>query len=129
MRGGSKIGHKRSIHLKVLLTLLDGMMIEAMRGLLLIWVLTLLWGWPLAGEAATRSPHRKVERGCAECHTTHGWKEIVFDHGQTSFDLEGRHAEQGCLDCHVVEDFTAATGSCLACHSDYHQGHLGDDCR
>jgi len=98
------------------------------RGVLLIGVLALLWGQPPAGEAATRSPHRKVERGCTECHTTSGWKEIVFDHGQTRFDLEGRHAEQACLDCHGVEDFNAATASCLTCHADYHQGCLGDDC-
>jgi len=80
-------------------------------------------------EGKSRSPHLRLQRDCAACHTTVSWKEIRFDHVGTGFPLEGEHREQGCLDCHKVEDFAAVQRECAQCHVDYHQGALDGDCR
>ena len=81
-----------------------------------------------AAEAQSKSPHKKIDLSCDACHTTAGWQEIRFDHGQTHFPLDGRHAEQDCLTCHQVEDFSTASASCTSCHLDAHQGALGINC-
>ena len=40
---------------------------------------------------------------CTECHVTTSWVPELFDHDQTRFPLEGRHAEIDCAACHEIE--------------------------
>jgi hypothetical protein len=88
-----------------------------------------------------RGFHGRLEEGraCNECHTEHKGRDarIVvldprdFDHRLTDFLLLGRHAQTQCRDCHPEgKKFSAAPGSCLACHrkDDTHRGKLGPDC-
>ncbi len=39
---------------------------------------------------------------CTRCHVTDNWYPKRFDHGQTSFPLEGQHAKIACSSCHEV---------------------------
>ena len=90
----------------------------------------LLWlALTLPSIAAERSPHHNVDLSCSSCHTTSSWKDIRFDHTTTPFPLEGQHADQTCLGCHSVERFSTAISQCSACHVDYHQEALGNDCQ
>ena len=90
--------------------------------------------------ACHRDPHRGqlAPRGCTECHGQTTWSPAEgFDHAQTSFALDGRHAQVECAQCHTTE--TAGDGSpwvryrgtpttCADCHRDPHAGRLGREC-
>jgi hypothetical protein len=81
---------------------------------------------------------------CQDCHTIAAWKPAArFDHGRTSFPLDGKHATVTCERCHLVPGrvFMAgddgevlprykpvANADCSACHDDVHQGRLGTTC-
>ncbi|MEK7727300.1 MAG: hypothetical protein AAB354_02740 [candidate division KSB1 bacterium] len=91
---------------------------------------------------------------CATCHSDHHGVEFAlihwengaanFDHRQTGYVLEGKHAQAQCRDCHqsknMQEKFAADTTvrrtktflglaeNCLSCHGDEHRGQLGKDC-
>ena len=98
----------------------------------------------------------KGDNDCARCHSEHNgenfrifkWdtSEDEFDHRQTGYVLEGRHARLKCRACHnskhisvadhkriMVRDldrtFEGMHPACLTCHEDPHTGQLGADCQ
>ena len=62
---------------------------------------------------------------CAECHTPFNWVPENFDHNQTKFPLEGKHAELECNACHkqifiegeLKTEFKIPRFECIDCHS------------
>lgn len=65
---------------------------------------------------------------CSKCHNTKSWKSVKFDHGLTTFKLEGVHATKSCSDCHFkknnngerIQKFESLTNECTECHIDKH---------
>jgi len=78
--------------------------------------------------AATESPHERLQRDCETCHRATSFSDVVFDHGQTGFVLEGRHEALACLSCHTPRDFAEVARGCTGCHLDVHEVQLGVDC-
>lgn len=84
----------------------------------------------------SESPHRGqfAGQGCEDCHDPQRWDEAPgFDHGPTSYPLEGRHAQVACGDCHVpsggfVRYRPLEHGTCDACHEDVHSGGMSGAC-
>lgn len=93
--------------------------------------------------------HSSVKRqDCFACHSEHHGRKFDqtrfdqdnFDHELTGYLLEGQHDVIDCRDCHQPEyiadfeirkrenTFLGMDQQCLACHDDYHQGTLADDC-
>lgn len=78
---------------------------------------------------------------CERCHVRGGDRTSRFDHGVTRFPLERAHEAVDCERCHRpaklgkgpdCRDAVAYTGvdpACGGCHTDAHEGTLGDDCR
>jgi hypothetical protein len=64
------------------------------------------------------------ETDCVRCHITDNWFPEKFNHNNTSFPLEGRHAEIECSDCHVASIVNGKTKinykigkfECIDCH-------------
>ena len=59
---------------------------------------------------------------CKRCHSTEGWGPEAFDHSNTAFPLEGKHAELDCDACHNtfennIRVFTIEKFECIDCHS------------
>ncbi len=80
-------------------------------------------------------PHSTFPADCALCHTADSWTEMrpdfEYDHEkETGFRLVGAHAAAQCLRCHndrgPVQYFMSK--GCAGCHSDVHQGRLGNRC-
>jgi hypothetical protein len=94
---------------------------------------------------------------CASCHTTKDFKQrLPFDHAQTRYPLKGAHATLKCEECHKKSGATIMlqrpnvsskafpqgaqlelaqflfprmrANDCRACHADYHDGQLGNQC-
>ncbi len=90
---------------------------------------------------------------CAKCHSDHNgldfplikWDPKTFDHKQTGYALEGKHAGVECKKCHTPEHIPAAeralirvkdlnrtfigvAQTCATCHNDPHSGRLGPNC-
>ncbi len=85
---------------------------------------------------------------CIICHSDHYGRnyDIVhlqkekFDHNDTGYRLEGKHAKKDCKDCHKSEHITdiqikkkqdtylGLNDLCLTCHEDYHQKSLSVNC-
>ena len=92
---------------------------------------------------------------CASCHSDHNgvdfnlirWDppKTSFDHGQTGYTLEGKHAGVACEECHTpahirpverrlikIKDlsrtYLGISQDCVTCHSDPHAGRLGPNC-
>lgn len=67
---------------------------------------------------------------CSACHTTSGWKNVTFDHGNTAFPLAGSHASAACKSCHVNNVYKGTPKDCYSCHAakDKHNGQFGMDC-
>jgi len=86
-------------------------------------------------DGSTMEEHNRVfGRQCLACHDgldTYGTR---FDHSQTDFPLEGRHAPLACDGCHsragTIADLESTPRDCLACHTadDAHDGTFGADC-
>ena len=91
--------------------------------------------------------------GCARCHSEHNGREFPlikwdvksFDHKQTGYSLEGKHAGLTCNRCHTPEriapaqrqfikvrdlgqTFLGLSAACITCHQDAHNGRLGPNC-
>lgn len=102
--------------------------------------------YPQAGPPGT---------ACVKCHSDHNGENFAivhwtptaagFNHAQTGYALDGRHAAVACRDCHNAGKIPAAARTllgtkdlnhtymgldtrCAACHEDKHQGRLGTDC-
>jgi hypothetical protein len=90
---------------------------------------------------------------CSRCHSDHNgvdfplikWDRKTFDHKQTGYALEGKHAGLECNKCHIPDRISAAdktlikykdvsksflgiSTACVTCHKDPHNGRLGQDC-
>jgi len=89
--------------------------------------------------------HVDVHRGtfkqdCKSCHNESSFAKAPFDHGQTKFPLDGKHAPVACAACHKtmtlaaksaarrVADFRGLGTTCVSCHTDVHKGELGATC-
>ncbi len=62
---------------------------------------------------------------CKRCHDFNDWEADLFDHNETRFPLEGKHAEVACNQCHkaIVEDndiliveYKMDSFECVDCH-------------
>ena len=79
--------------------------------------------------------------GCLSCHRMSGWREIVFDHRPTGYELAGRHRELACAACHRPAPRDAGEAeirlanlkpagqpaggfTCRSCHRDRHFGQF-----
>ncbi|HKS82384.1 MAG TPA: cytochrome c3 family protein [Candidatus Acidoferrales bacterium] len=92
---------------------------------------------------------------CAKCHSEHNGEDFAlihwvpslkeFDHNQTGYPLQGRHAGLACAQCHSAVHVSAAmrplirmqdlnktflglSPDCTTCHQDPHHGQLGANC-
>ncbi|MFY0598869.1 MAG: cytochrome c family protein [Cyclobacteriaceae bacterium] len=62
---------------------------------------------------------------CTSCHNSETWFPTLFDHDETEFALEGRHAEIECAACHQPEvrdgsdfvDYQIEKFECVDCHT------------
>lgn len=90
-----------------------------------------------AGAQTTSNPHGALPDGlvCTSCHTTEAWSplrtDLAFDHADTDFALDGRHADASCAGCHaglVFEVADAPSGDCASCHADVHEGSITRSC-
>jgi hypothetical protein len=84
-----------------------------------------------AGCHRDDDPHRgRLGERCADCHGETRWSDWRFDHGETDFPLEGRHADVACGLCHPSQRFEDTPTECAACHAvdDVHRGALGRAC-
>jgi hypothetical protein len=76
---------------------------------------------------------------CSNCHSTEKFKPASsFDHNKAAFKLTGKHEKVECEKCHPAvkkngENFTKYKGlkfsNCSPCHSDFHKGAFGADCK
>ncbi|TMQ08928.1 MAG: hypothetical protein E6J91_32105 [Deltaproteobacteria bacterium] len=69
-------------------------------------------------------------RGCAECHTTDGWRPSTITAARHAgwFALRGAHAAASCRGCHA-RSIVATARACSGCHPDVrHRGRFGSDC-
>ena len=66
---------------------------------------------------------------CTACHSTEAWSSIAFDHDETTFTLEGKHAATDCKKCHYSnnennghgeQNFLSLTNQCAQCHQNVH---------
>ena len=116
------------------------------------------------GEIASRLKARKglhasynlkpdSSQECTTCHSEHNgedfplikWDTRSFDHRQTGYALEGKHAGLSCEKCHSAQrvspneraaikvkdlnrTFLGVSPNCTTCHEDAHKGRLGADC-
>lgn len=74
-----------------------------------------------------------ASENCSECHSESNWRTVTqFDHNQTKFKLEDKHAELACRECHYakneqgvrVQKFAGLSTDCSACHEDDHAGQF-----
>lgn len=105
------------------------------------------------GLHAAYNPQSVSSQKCASCHSEHNGKDFAilkfdlttFDHSQTGYKLEGKHAGLECSRCHLpsrisvreratikVKDlnktYLGVSPDCTNCHLDSHQGRLGSNC-
>ena len=106
------------------------------------------------GLHATYSQEPGSSQGCVRCHSDHNgedfpivkWDPKSFDHKQTGYLLEGKHAGLACNKCHSADHvaagdrpaikvkdlnktFLGVPQACATCHKDPHQGRLGANCQ
>ena len=92
---------------------------------------------------------------CAKCHSEHNGEDFhlihwipskeSFDHTQTGYPLQGKHAGIACNQCHnaahissairpqikikdLNQSFLGLSPDCVTCHQDPHHGQLGQNC-
>jgi len=104
-------------------------------------VLSMVTTSPVWGRQTTSNPHGSLpeEMTCTSCHSTDAWTplrgDLAFDHAETGFPLDGRHAAASCARCHAGLEFdadrdryAAGLGDCASCHLDVHQGSITRTC-
>jgi Cytochrome c7 and related cytochrome c len=99
--------------------------------------------------------HFADKQDCAKCHSEHNGEDFslihwqpslkAFDHSQTGYRLEGKHAAIECNQCHTPAHIQASvkplikmkdlrktylglSSDCVTCHDDPHKGQLGLNC-
>lgn len=73
-----------------------------------------------------------ANENCEVCHSVNSWKSPKFDHEQTGFKLEGKHARKACAACHFkrneagvrIQKFKEMSKECSTCHTDNHVGQF-----
>ncbi len=105
------------------------------------------------GLHATFGIQPGLSKQCIRCHSDHNGRDFPlikfdlksFDHKQTGYTLEGKHAGLTCNRCHSPEKITTAqkqsikvrdlsktflglSSACTTCHQDAHKGRLGNNC-
>ncbi len=60
--------------------------------------------------------HQRTANDCGQCHNTGDWRQVRFNHDQTSYDLTGRHISATCTDCHLGGRFDNTLTDCYSCH-------------
>ncbi len=91
-------------------------------------------------------PDHSGGQGCDDCHSLHDWADTTRKsglrlHKKTDFPLRGHHSKVACTDCHKpsakkkprtpaarLASRTGLDTACSSCHTDPHQGRLGDNC-
>jgi hypothetical protein len=79
-----------------------------------------------------------LDRDCLSCHNMDAFENATgFNHAGTNFPLKGKHRETACIACHekitkngkTFQQFSGIPHStCSSCHTDVHQGSLGNAC-
>lgn len=72
------------------------------------------------------------ENNCNNCHEPESWASIEFDHGLTSWPLEGKHQDVDCRSCHfkemedgiIIQTFSGVDVHCNSCHIDIHENQF-----
>lgn len=62
--------------------------------------------------------------GCTRCHGFESWDASNFNHNNTAFKLEGKHAEVACAECHkkkiaggkIFVQYKFQSFECVVCH-------------
>ncbi len=78
-----------------------------------------------------KDPHKGAYRNdCVQCHNPADWKDVRFDHAQTSFPLDGAHIGVACATCHKPGK-SRVSATCGTCHQaqDVHTGAFGENCQ
>ncbi len=103
----------------------------------------------LDGSKGFHNSSKVKGKNCTTCHGDHYGKnyDIVhlqkdkFDHNDTGYKLEGKHAKKDCADCHKKgnikdaqikkkqETYLGLNDQCLTCHEDFHQNTLSVNCQ
>jgi len=111
--------------------------------------------------AAEKGFHARVvkkdsaSQGCATCHSEHNGENFAlirwepsrerFDHTQTGWALDGKHAGVSCQSCHTAarilpgeratirmkeldRSYLGLSTTCVSCHKDPHEGRFGLKC-
>jgi LSD1 subclass zinc finger protein len=67
---------------------------------------------------------------CEQCHAATKWKDVSFDHDQSTYPLVGLHVVVTCAQCHLTQRFPDTPKDCIGCHAkdDVHKGSLGTTC-
>ena len=95
------------------------------------------------------------KQACAQCHSEHNGEDFQlihwvpsqkgFDHSQTGYMLQGKHAQIDCTQCHTPAHISTSVKPlikmkdlqktllglspvCTTCHQDPHKGQLGANC-
>ncbi|MEZ4875728.1 MAG: hypothetical protein R2793_09845 [Flavobacteriaceae bacterium] len=94
------------------------------------------------------SSSQVLKKDCFSCHSEHHGRkfdmihfdENNFNHTLAGYELEGKHGQIDCKACHKPDfisnsdqkkrkgTFLGLSQECLACHDDFHQKTLGNDC-
>lgn len=73
------------------------------------------------------------KKDCSICHNVVKWNQIKpFDHAQTGFKLDGKHAVISCAECHYaksskggrMQKFKGLSSDCESCHKEPHAGQF-----
>jgi hypothetical protein len=79
-------------------------------------------------------------KNCDRCHVRGGDRTSKFDHNLTRFPLTRAHEKVDCERCHKQQKlgetdqcknaikYTGLEPQCVGCHTDIHNGELGNDC-
>jgi hypothetical protein len=85
------------------------------------------WEGKVTCRTCHKDPHggqfEKERKACESCHVADSWPSLLFDHGKTSFPLEGKHGSVACLKCHEKADpvrYAGIATACSPCHKDPH---------
>lgn len=80
-----------------------------------------------------------LSSSCLNCHTAESFKPASnFNHGNSRFQLNGKHKTVDCQKCHKVENVNGKKfqefrgiqfASCTSCHKDPHQNKFGQNCK
>lgn len=100
-----------------------------------------------SGRGYHASSEVKSKR-CYSCHNEHHGRKfdltridsLKFNHNLTGFKLQGAHAKESCKSCHnpkftklakfkkKINTYFGLDTNCTSCHTDFHQGKMGNDC-